>query len=161
MSIKNTHDIELLQVAYEIGQYVHSFVTEDPKDTSGKPWSNYSGHFKDGPDPFYSQTRKGLVLEEHCSRPSCIHTPYGELHILGDSSGDWEKVFRAIRGPLGLELIEQGGYDRFGLYNWPLWAITKWKDKKIEKPAYRLELKYIHYECEQVRAIWKKISENF
>lgn len=146
MTIKgSSHDLNLLQTAYEIGGHIRSFIT-DKADGS---------HFSSGPNGTSDQTQEGLVLERcDCGRPSRIHTPYGEWMILGQESGDWEKVMKAITDTLGLKRIERGSV---GIAEGPYgscWAITKWKDQKLEPPVYRAD----PIDYEMVENIWKDFT---
>jgi hypothetical protein len=147
--------VEALETTYQIGKFIHSHVTIEVGDKSGKPWSNYPGHFTSGPNPYYNQTKKGLVLEGYYGMPSKIHTPYGHWSILGSGSGDWDKVFEAIKEPLGLVLLKEGKQNSGG-YVGPFWAITKWEDKEIEMPEYKKDDEYITYE--KVKEVWKSFT---
>lgn len=152
----NPLDLALLETTYQIGRFIQSFVTEDFKDGSGKPYSDYSGHFRVGPNPFYNQTKQGLFLEEYYGMPSKIHTPYGNWSILGCGSGDWEKVIEAIKEPLGLVLIQARKQTTLGEVG-PYWAITKWKELKIDMPVLRERLEYIPYD--KVKEVWKAFAD--
>jgi hypothetical protein len=151
-------DLSLLEATYQIGRFIQSHVTENSSDGSGKPWSNYSRYFRDGLNYLDNQTREGLVLEEYYETPSYIHTPFGRWSILGNTHGNWKKVFDAISEPLGLKLIEEGKYEA-GLVNFgPYWAITKWKDLEISWPIYRERSEYIPFA--KVQEIWKEFAKN-
>ena len=43
--------------------------------------------FRKGPNPHYSQTKRGLALEVSYGVPSKIHTPFGYWTILGSGQG--------------------------------------------------------------------------
>ena len=151
----HAHDLFLLEAAYQIGKYIQSFVTEDPKERSDKPWSDYSEYFPAGPNPYCNQTKTGLVLEEYYGKPARIHTPYGQWSILGNGRGDFSKVVQVIQGPLRLKLIRQGEQTPLGYFG-PYWAITRWDGRQIEAPTYRTREKCIPYE--KARAIWERFA---
>lgn len=145
----SSHDLALLDAAYQIGKHIQSFVTEET-GVYDKPWSYYSERFRDGPNPRHP-TKEGLVLEMSYGQPQDIHTPFGALRILNGGRGDWEKVFDAIKEPLGLKLLrplERRATGEFG----PYWAITQWQDLKIPMPVYRTPSERIPYET--VKAVW-------
>lgn len=142
---------DTLETAYQIGKYIQSFGTDDVNDQSGKPWSNYRSQFKCGPNPYFYQTKKGLILQTSGGKPDNIHTPYGMWRILSSKAGDWEKVFEAIKEPLGLELF-QGEKIFKETSTSALWIITKWEGKQIEMPEYKKTEEYIPYE--KVKEIW-------
>lgn len=83
--------------------------------------------------------------------------PLWILSILGSGSGDWSKVFAAIKEPLGLELIKEGKQTKWG-YIGPYWAITKWNNLKIDNPVYRKPSEYIPYD--KVNEVWKEFAIN-
>jgi hypothetical protein len=150
------HEISLLKASYEIGKYVQSFVSENHDvDVAVKPWSNYSGYFSAGPSPSFSQTRKGLILNQKSEIPISIFTPYGEWDILGSSrthsDEQWQKIMKTLKETLELQLIkvERPGTDQ-------LWAITKWKDQTFEIPELKKRNEYIP--VEEVNKIWKTFA---
>lgn len=142
---------ETLETVYFIATSIHSLLGEY---NSGKPWSNYEGNFKSGPNSLCGQTKQGLVLETYFNRPCRIHTPYGCWSILGNSSsGDWNKVFDSIKESLGLEPWEKGKQTGVGLLPSSCWAITKCREEKIAEPEYKKPSEYIP--SEKVEEVWK------
>lgn len=140
-----------LEIAYEIGRFIQAFVTDNREDGSKKPWSNYQGYFSSGPNPYYYQTRQGLMLEAYYGMPSKILTPYGEWSILGCGSGNWEEVIEMIKRPLGLVVIMERQDTQIGSFG-PRWAITSWKGQDLEFPEFKRRDTYISYS--RVRGIW-------
>lgn len=156
-SSHNSHELYLLQTAYEVGRYIHTFVTEDSRDGSGKVVGEFAGRFRVGPNPTYSQTKEGLVLEMYYGAPARIHTPYGHWRIVGGDSGGWERVFKAIKEPLGLELYIEGKKTSYGDLG-PHYAITKWKEKIISWPVYKEGPESISFE--NFKTIWNEFSKD-
>ena len=140
-----------LETAYQIGKFIQSFVARKVEE-GAKPRSDYPGHFDAGPNPFYNQTKKGLVLESCHGIPSRIHTSYGRWSILGNGSEDWDNVFETLKEPLGLVLLKDGGQDSIG-HDGPFWAIGRWDGKRIEMPENKNRADYIPYE--EVKDAWE------
>lgn len=136
-----------LETAYQIGKYIHSFV-KDELDTSTQPSSDYRDYFKSGINPYWYQTKKGLILEVNSKKaPKKIHTPLGHWSILGNCCGNWNEVFNNLKETLGLEQLAN---------NNSLWRITKWKDKKIEKAEYKEKKDYIPHKA--VKKVWQSFA---
>lgn len=151
----NSHNLFLLETAYQIGEYIQSFATQDRKDKSGKPYAILD-EMRSGPNPFFDQTTQGLALEEGYGGPSTIHTPFGSLKVLHVAGDSYNEIVEKIKDRLGLVLLYPETYDpRFGSYG-PIWAITKWEGKEIEKPAYRNRKEFISYDS--VKKVWEKFK---
>lgn len=136
---------DLLETAYQVGKYIHSKVNTTADKNKNRIIKK---GFQSGPNSFFSQTKKGLVLETYYYMPFHIHTPYGSWQILGNGSGDFKKVFDAVKEPLGLVLLESKQKNVGG----PFFAITKWKGKTIEMPEYKTANEYTSYN--KAKKVW-------
>lgn len=160
-STQVSHDLSLLKTAYQIGRSIHTHVRNNSSDHNEEPWSEYMDRFNWGLDPFFNQTKAGLILEVYNGMPSIIHTPFGQWQILGSGSGNVDKVMEAIKEPLGLKLIQglklikKGKYTRFVRIG-PFYAITKWDGKKIVKLINRKKSEFIPLDT--VVKIWKNFA---
>ena len=145
-----------LQIPYEIGRHIQTFVTTDSSDESGKPWSNYPEHFSKGPNPCYSQLKTGLVLVTNKHNvPQDIDTVYGRWDILGSMSppsGDYEKVdaiFQSLKGTLGLVKLDYSkaavGYHYHIDESYLFYTITQWDGQKLEPAVYKTKDKFTSY----------------
>lgn len=133
---------ELLEIAYQIGSYIRSY---------DKPTSE-TEHFHIGPNYFHNQMQTGLALEFNYNVPVSVHTPCGNWQIISSgSSTDWREHLENIKNILGLTLLKRGNDDSFST-----WAITKWREIKLEHPVYKERSEFIPYE--KVKEIWKSFS---
>lgn len=146
-----------LKIAYEIGKFIHSFVTENSRDGSEKSWAEYESCFSSGPNPYYHQTKRGLVLEAYYGMPT-IHTPYGIWRILGSGYGYWDKLISEIVEPLGLKLSSPFQVNSYGSYG-PTYAITQWKEIPLDYPEYRPQSEYVPRD--KVKEIWKAFAATY
>ena len=146
---------DLLQASYEIGHFIHTFVYKTYNLSSTRPWSNYASYFEMGPNPHLVQTKRGLVLEVPNGTPHYLHTPFGKWNILGNCTGNWDKVMDAIAKPLGLLCISERYLKDYGEIN-PSWAITRWKDMQIALPEYRTLRTALPEK--KVNAIWNQFA---
>lgn len=141
--------IDSLEAAYQIGKFIHSHGPHEVKDAID------FGDFNLGPNPYYMQTKQGLVLEVCGNVPRKIHTPYGSWPILGFVSAAWIMAFEAMKESFGLVLLQEGkicAWESYGSF----WAITKCGDKEVEMPEYKQAEEYISYE--NVKEVWARFA---
>ena len=72
--------------------------------------------------------------------PIRILTPLGCWKFASSGSfahlSPWSQMRETIKNPLGLKLFKPEEKTETGIVG-PFWAITKWKEKNIEWPAFR------------------------
>ena len=140
---KNERKQALVITAHEIG----CFVRELSKNYIPNP---LCPDFLLGPNFIDWQTEKGLILtvlyEIKNFHPQkdvvigvYIDTPYGPWKVLwwpqGISDQEWQQLFGVLKGQLDLEILPEEK-TRFGRGG-SSYAITRWKNRRIEKPVYR------------------------
>lgn len=153
-------ELKLMQIAYEIGKYIQSFVTTKVGDWS-RPWSNYEPYFKQIPSSNHGQTKEGLILQEYYGMPSKIITPWGGWNILGSGGSrgnQWRDLIQNyLVKELGLVLYKSGVKTEMGYYG-PYWKIKNWKGTKLPEPKYKKYKDYLDYDT--INRLFLKFSKN-
>ncbi len=127
-------EYELMEIAYEILSFIYETANDEEYDVGFIS----TGHFTDGPNRYYSRTRKGLVLEMYYSSPSVLHTPWGKWQLGSSHStyGEFERLMDEVLIPkLGLELLKEGKQTSWG-YHGPYYDITSWDGQTLPKAQY-------------------------
>jgi hypothetical protein len=144
-------EFELIKIAYEIGEHLKSFYTEDWNDKT-KPCAQFSW-WNDGPNPYWNQTKIGLVLNVTNESDFNLFTPWGKWTVLiGNKDEDWTKMMHGVV----LVCLERGENE---CIKWVDWNITTWKGKKLPTASFMSRSEFRDYhECTEK---FKKFANSF
>lgn len=104
---------------------------------------------KNGINPCYHQTEKGLFLEYYYDQPSKIWTPWGYLDMVGFNGyrGDapWEPIIEKFLERLGATLYLPKTIEKWGQRG-PVYAIHRLDDLILPEPKIREKQNFWSYE---------------
>ena len=144
-------EFELMKIAYEIGEHLKSLYNADWRDES-KPFAQMAW-WSWGPNPFYDQTKTGLVLNVTNESGFNLFTPWGKWRVLiGNKDEDLTKMMHGVV----LVCLERGENEYI---KWVDWNITTWKGEKLPTASFMLRSEYRTYdECTEK---FKKFANSF
>jgi len=133
-----TTELEAINHAKLVGDHIHCLLDSGKYDFR----CFTKEHYKDGPNPYYFQTKTGLFIEENLgNQPAYLYTPLGKWSILGSTHSEPDKtktvkIMDTLKDDLGLVLfraVKKGVYEDYGA----IWKITKYNTIPFQKAVFR------------------------
>jgi len=154
-----TYELEAINHAKLVGDHIHALID------SGKYDFHYltKEHYKDGPNPYYLQTRTGLFIEETFSgHPAYLYTPLGKWSILGSTYTEPNqakniKIMDTLKDDLSLVLVrpaKRGVYEDFGA----IWEINKFNTIPFQKAVFKERDEFLSYDV--CKKLFKQFTDN-